>query len=248
MCVSFLPKSVPIHAKCSGDGRVSARVKDEDWTSVRQRRCNKCGWDAVRRVSRRAETYVGQAFSNGPRFRPISLNCTCLSKLFYLLSLDTYGRFSPFNSDKGCMDFAIHVVYRWITCRKYNSQENIFWWLKFGLIYDSHERINGHDCIDLCLKSLQVFIVIILNFFEKDKCRWLIYYLPWEATRTLAPVLVFSDLVWGQPYCVKVLPPVWCCFVVILWWPWKYHAGTKAINGYCSGWLKRRLDGPNTWV
>lgn len=86
VCPSFR-KAFPFMRNARGTGRVNARVKDEDWTRVQQRRCNKCGWDAVRGVSRRAETYVGQAFPNRQRFRPIRLTCTCLSKFFHLLFL-----------------------------------------------------------------------------------------------------------------------------------------------------------------
>jgi len=85
LAVSFLPKSVPIHAKCSGDrtdGWASARAwaSDGDGKIVQRRRHEMCGRAAARRVSRRAETYVGHAFPNGPRFRPIRLNCCCFTR------------------------------------------------------------------------------------------------------------------------------------------------------------------------
>lgn len=59
-------------------GRVAgarALSSDGDGTRVRRRRRSCGGRGAVRGVSRRAETYVGQALPNGPRFRPIRPNC-----------------------------------------------------------------------------------------------------------------------------------------------------------------------------
>jgi len=73
VCPSFR-KAFPFMRNTWGTGRASARVNDGDgWglARVRRRRRDDRGWDAARGVSRRAETYVGQAFPNGRRFRPI---------------------------------------------------------------------------------------------------------------------------------------------------------------------------------
>lgn len=73
VCPSFR-KAFPFMRNARWTGRWSARVSNGDGTRVRRRRCDKRGRGAARGVSRRAETYVGQAFPNASRFRPIRPN------------------------------------------------------------------------------------------------------------------------------------------------------------------------------
>lgn len=111
VCPSFR-KAFPFMRNARRTRRVSARVNDRDGTSVRRRRCDVHGRDAARGVSRRAETYVGQAFPNGPRFRPICLNCERRSKISRLSTTMRGGRFFLLGAGQDLCDIADRVVGR----------------------------------------------------------------------------------------------------------------------------------------
>lgn len=103
VCPSFR-KAFPFMRNTRGTGRVSARARDEDGMRVRRRRRDKWWWDAARGVSRRAETYVGHAFPNGHRFRPIRLNCGRGRRIvFAFVVRNARGQLWEFNRENGRM-------------------------------------------------------------------------------------------------------------------------------------------------
>jgi hypothetical protein len=85
VCVSFLPKSVPIHAKCSGDGtgerareRRMQRGCDRDGTSARMGRGMR-GFPSGGNVCRSGVPKRSAFPANLPKLQPASQNDLCTS-------------------------------------------------------------------------------------------------------------------------------------------------------------------------